>query len=321
MEQQKVSEEQAKGSKHASGPAVQVLRKGVVTPTPRPTPVPRVEVTVTPRAPVAPSAAGGAHVVPARSFPPRVPRGPVSLETVTALARKERVPMRIAKGELDGKMKARIWRKLHREEAKRFDDAYELVAKHPELTLAEAFGVLQSESSVEEFQARKDRAQKRESVKEARKNLQGVDVSGLFKTWAEQQTELSVVLGERTLVDTLDAEQTVALKLGRSGRLEKLKVVVVASRAIWETVAPGLSRDAKLVQRPAGVAREPERRAFSDPRPFMEAGGEPVEVTLRNGMVLKEKLAGVGAFDLVLRSTDPAEALVVPLHAIVRWEH
>ena len=34
------------------------------------------------------------------------------------------MPYRIARGDLEGKMKCRIWKKLHAEEAKRFDQAF-----------------------------------------------------------------------------------------------------------------------------------------------------------------------------------------------------
>ena len=53
----------------------------------------------------------------------------------SGLAKKEKVPYRIARGDLDGKMKCRVWRKLHAEEAKRFDQAYLLMEKHPERIL------------------------------------------------------------------------------------------------------------------------------------------------------------------------------------------
>jgi hypothetical protein len=228
--------------------------------------------------------------------------------------------MRIAKGELDGKMKCRIWRKLHAEEAKRFDEAYTLVETNPEISLAEAFGLLQSGLSMQDFQARRQRAQQREAVKEARKVTDGEPVGRVFRLWAEQKTELSVVLGERALVDTLEIEQPVALRLVRSGRLEKLKVVLVASRSVWEEVSSN-ERDQRLVQKPVNVPREPERRAFSDPKPFLEVVGQTARWVLRNGIVLNEKLACVGPFDLLLRSTEPGEALIVPLHALVRWEH
>src|SRR5262249_44348757 len=136
---------------------------------------------------------------------------PPTLEAVSALARRERVPLRIAKGELQGKMKCRIWRKLHGEEAKRFDQAYALVAANPQLALADAFGIIQSGLSVEEFRGRRDRSQRRSQVKVARQGVNGEAIQRLFQRWREENQELSVLLGERTLVDLLEAEQAVSL--------------------------------------------------------------------------------------------------------------
>jgi hypothetical protein len=243
------------------------------------------------------------------------------LDAVAALARKERVPQRIAKGELEGKMKCRIWRKLHAEEAKRFDQAYALVAAHPDVSLPEAFGVLQGGLTVEEFRARRERAQRRVEVKEARQKMVGDGVLALFQAWCESKRELSIVLGERTLIDVLEAEQAVALRLVRSGRVEKLKVVLVASRPVWDALAPQLDRDPRLVQRPSAVPREPERRPYSDPRLFSTEQGKEVHLLLRNGLRLQETLVAAGPFDLVLRSLEPDAGVLVPLHAVVRWEN
>ena len=93
---------------------------------------------------------------------------------------RERVPARIAKGELDGKMKARVWKKLHREEAERFHQAYELMGKNPGLGLQEAFGVLQSGLSVDEFLKRRARTKKKEEVKVAKIATVGLGVAAIL---------------------------------------------------------------------------------------------------------------------------------------------
>src|SRR5215472_13500766 len=131
-------------------PMVEVVRRPAPsTSTPTPTSTPGVTPT-----PVRPT--GGGPPRPSGRPPPRPggpphgrppSRGPVTPptpEAITALAARERVPARIAKGELEGKMRARVWRKLHAEEAKRFDEAYRLMGQHAGLDLAEAFGLMQS---------------------------------------------------------------------------------------------------------------------------------------------------------------------------------
>src|SRR5208283_4820934 len=90
-------------------------------------PAPLVEVIRRPSlaGPARPTTRGA----PARPPPGRrAPLQPPTAAQIQALAIRERVPARIARGELDGKMKARVWRKLHAEEARRFDEAYQLVA-------------------------------------------------------------------------------------------------------------------------------------------------------------------------------------------------
>ena len=70
-------------------------------------------------------------------------------------------------------MKARIWRKLHAEEAKRFDQVYELMQQNPTLGFEDAFGVLQSGLSPAEFLVRKAKSQKKVAVKQARSAVPG----------------------------------------------------------------------------------------------------------------------------------------------------
>ena len=235
-----------------------------------------------------------------------------------ALARRDHVPARIARGDLEGKMKTRVWRKLHAEEAKRFDDAYALVAKYPGLDLADAFGMVQSGMSVDELKARREKAQKKLAVKEARGAVSKEAIDGFIQALADAKVEVSVVLGERTLLDIVAGVEPIAFQLERSGRLEKLQVVVLARRSVWEKLSPRVERDPKLAQKPAPIIRQPERRPVSDPRAFLPMMGKPIALHLRNGIRLVEPLRTVGPFDLLIGADG--EELFVPLHAVVRWE-
>ena len=280
------------------------------TPSPRPSPggpggAPR---------PGGPPRAGGFP----RPMRPSVPRPPPTPEQVQALAVRERVPARIAKGELEGKMKCRIWRKLHAEEAKRFDQVYTLMAQHPGLSLPDGFGVVQSGMSVPEFLARKDRTQRKAAIKQARGSVENEAVDAFMQQRMEEKAELALVLGERTLLDLVTAVEPIALRLERSGRLEKLQLVLLARRADWEALGPTFSRDAKLAQKPATVARQPDKRPYSDPRPFLAHLGRPLALTLRNGIQLNLPLRLAGRFDLIVG--EEGHELFVPLHAIVRFE-
>jgi len=256
----------------------------------------------------------------AGAHPPRRPRSsrpPPTEEQINTLAKREHVPARIAKGELEGKMKARIWRKLHAEEAKRFDQVYELMQQHPTLGFEDAFGVLQSGLSPAEFLLRKAKSQKKVAVKQARSAVPGDAVNSLLQTLIEQDAELSVVLAEQTLQDVLQSVERVSFEFKQSGHLEKLQVILLARQEVWERVFSSVQHDPQLSRDPAPIIRQPERRAFIDPRPFAEHVGRPIELVLRNGLTLKQVLQAVGPFDLVL---GPANSeLLVPLHAIVRW--
>ncbi len=240
-------------------------------------------------------------------------------EMIEELAKRERVPARIAKGELDGKMKARVWKKLHREEAERFHQAYELMGKNPGLGLQEAFGVLQSGLSVDEFLKRRARTKKKEEVKVARGSVKGEEIDGYLSKMKEKAEELIFVLAERTLLDNLVDVRPVAFALKSHGDLEKLQVVAVTRRANWEAVASGLEREPKLAQKPATVAREPVRRPVSDPRPFLPLIGKPVKLVLRNGLTFQLPLRAVGPFDVLIGADDDT-TFFVPLHAMVSWE-
>ena len=244
------------------------------------------------------------------------PSRPPTEEEVVALAKREKVPYRIARGDLEGKMKCRIWRKLHAEEAKRFDQAYQLMEKHPELGLPDAFALVQSGMSIDELQARRVRTQKKAAVKEARGSVPGNAVDAYLAALIAEKAEVSVVLGDRTVVDVLVQSEPIAFKLERSGRLEKLQVVLLARRALWDPLVPTLERDQKLAQKPLPIVRQPERRPFSDPRAFMPAVGQELSLTLRNGIRLKQPLVAVGPFDLLLGQTG--NEIFVPLHGIAR---
>jgi hypothetical protein len=306
-------------------PKVEVIRRPAGASTPV-VPVPRpVTPTLAPRPagapPPAPRPAGppraGAGAGPPRRFGPRTPRPPPTAEQVNALAKKERVPARIAKGDLEGKMRAHVWRKLHAEEAKRFTQAYDLMEKMPELDLADAFGIIQSGRSPEEFLARKARGQMKTVIKEARGTVPRETIDAWIQGLVKDKPEVALVLAERTLVDTLTAEGPVAFTLERSGRVEKLQLVVLTRRASWERIGATVERDSKLSKKPQGVPREPEKRAVADPRPFIPHIGKPVRLELRNGIALEDTLLGVGPFDVLIGKTG--EELFVPLHAMLRY--
>lgn len=311
-------------------PAPIPVERRVVVPGARPVPRP-APTGIAPR-PAVPGAAPGAPASP-RPFssegprgaggPPRFkrsgpPRPPPTEAQIQELAKRERVPARIAKGDLEGKMKARIWRKLHAEEAKRFDQAYALVDKHPGLDLADAFGMVQSGMTLEELRARREKTQKKQAVKEARTSVNAEAIDSFIQSLIDQKTELTFVLGERTLLDVMTAVEPIAFRLERSGRMEKLQVVMLARRSNWEKMLPRLDRDPKLTQKPAPIIRQPERRAVSDPRVFLGRVGKTLTLHLRNGIRVSEMLQAVGPFDLLMG--PEGEEVFVPLHAILRWE-
>ncbi len=242
---------------------------------------------------------------------------PSSPEIIAALARKERVPNRIAKGELDGKMKCRIWKKLHAEEAKRFDQAWILLEATPGLDLADAFGIVQSGMSVEEFRIRRARAKRRDAIKEARTTVSPEVIDNFIAACISEKRELALVLGERTVLDTLVAVAPVSLTGERSGPHEKIQLVVLSRKSTWDSLFPALEREPRLSQKPATVARQPARRPVSDPRSFFPHVGQQVIVQLRNGIKLEMPLLGVGPYDVLLG--EPANECFVPLHAMLSW--
>ncbi|MGQ0507460.1 MAG: hypothetical protein ACT4TC_19310, partial [Myxococcaceae bacterium] len=263
---------------------------------------------------------GGKSFGGGRGGPPRS-RGPITpptVEQINALAKAQRVPARIAKGELEGKMKARIWRKLHAEEAKRFDQVYALMDMTPGLELPDAFGVAQSGLTVPEFMARKARTQKKAQVKQARHSVDAAAVNGFVDALIADKTELAIVLAERTMLDVVISVEPVAFTFEKAGRTEKLQVVLMGKRAVWEKLAASVERDSKLAQKPASIVRQPEKRPVADPRPFVELVGRTLDLTLRNGLRLVLPVRSIGPFDLLLTVED--EPLFVPLHAVLRWQ-
>jgi hypothetical protein len=290
-------------------------------------------VPVTPKPPVAGAAVaprplgpkptsagpGGPRSGPSRFAPRGPPRPPPTAEQIETLARKEHVPARIARGELEGKMKVRIWRKLHKEEAARFDLAYALMEKNPTLPLAEAFGCVQSGMPLEDFLQRRARVKKKEEVKVARTAVSGEAIDGFIGSFVGSKEELALVLAERTLLDVLLEAQPVSFRLEKSGRLEKLQVVTAAKKAVWEKWLSQLEREPKLAQKPAQVARQPARRPVSDPRPFLDHLGKPLKLVLRNGLTFSFPLRAVGPFDVLCGPSDD-EVFFIPLHAVVTWE-
>lgn len=214
-------------------------------------------------------------------------------------------------------MKCRIWKKLHAEEAKRFDQAFTLMEQHPNLDLTEAFGVVQSGLSVEDFLARRARAKRRDEVKKARASVEGAVIDAFVASLIEKKTEASLVLGERTVLDVLTGVQAVAFECERAGRIEKLQVVLLTNRATWDALSSQVERDPRLAQKPPPVARQPARRPVSDPRPMLEHVGKPVKLVLRNGVTLSLPLLAVGPFDVLVGETQ--NPVFVPLHAMLSW--
>src|SRR5271165_6220103 len=278
-------------------PSVEVIRRPSLAGPPRPT-----------------SARGPATRPPPGRRPPSQPPTPAQVQ---ALAIRERVPARIARGELDGKMKARVWRKLHAEEARRFDEAYQLMAHTPGLALEDAFALLQSGLSVEELRARRARTARRVDLREARRGVSAELIDRWLLQRIQDKAPLAAVLADRTVLDILTGVQPLALVLERSGRVEKLQVVLLARAHSWEQAQPSLPRDARLAQHPAPVAREPDRRPVSDPRPLLEHTGKNVRLELRNGLAVDRPLLAVGPYDLLVGAEG--EEFLVPLHALMAF--
>ena len=247
----------------------------------------------------------------------RRPRVSVTPAAIEALAKKERVPARIAKGELDGKMKCRIWKRLHPKEAERFEKAYQFLEEHPHLNLNDAFGFLQSNMTLDEFARRKARVKKKAELLVARASVSNFEIDAWFKTLMENHEELSFALAESTLRDKIRGLSPLELELEKTGLVEKLHIVAIARHKTWEQLTLQLSRDLKLTQKPSPVPRQPTQRPVGDPRPFLAHRGKTLDLFLRNGISLELPLLAAGPFDLLLGS--PENEVLVPLHALLGW--
>jgi len=251
------------------------------------------------------------------SPPMRRTRAPATPASIDALAKKERVPVRIAKGELEGKMKCRIWKRLHPKEAERFEHAYKLLEKHPHLNLNDAFGVLQSNMTPDEFTKRKARVKKKTELIVARASVSSLEIDAWFKTLMENQEELSFALAESTLRDKIRGLAPLELELEKTGLIEKIHIVAIARYKTWEQMTFQLLRDLRLTQKPSPVPRQPTQRPVGDPRPFLNHRGKTLDLFLRNGINLELPLLAAGPFDLLLGS--PGNEVLVPLHALLGW--
>jgi hypothetical protein len=242
---------------------------------------------------------------------------PLTSANIDALAKKERVPVRIAKGELEGKMKCRIWKRLHPKEAERFELAHRLMEKHPHLNLNDAFGLLQSNMTLDEFTKRKARVKKKTELIVARASVSSLEIDAWFKTLMEKQEELSFVLAESTLRDKIRGLAPLELELEKAGLIEKIHIVAIAKHKTWEQMTFQLSRDLKLTQKPSPVPRQPTQRPVGDPRPFIGHRGKTLDLFLRNGITLELPLLATGPFDLLLGTLG--NEILVPLHALLGW--
>ena len=275
--------------------------------------LPRISSPSLPRIEELPSPGPRADSPPVRQ---RV-RQAITPAAIEALAKKEHVPARIAKGELDGKMKCRIWKRLHPKEAEHFESAYKLLEKHPHLNLNDAFGLLQSNMTLDDFFKRKARIKKKEVLRVARASVSNLEIDAWFKVLMEAQDELSFVLAESTLRDKIRGLSPLELELEKTGLMEKLHIVAIARSKTWEQMIFQLSRDLKLAQKPSPVPRQPTQRPVGDPRPFLSHRGKILSLFLRNGITLELPLMATGPFDLLVGT--PGNEILVPLHALLAW--
>jgi hypothetical protein len=280
---------------------------------------PKVVAPVAPTTPRVVTPASTVSPPPPRQPPraPRAPRAPPTVEAIAALAQKERVPNRIAKGELMGKMKCRIWKKLHAEEAKRFAEAWALAESTPGLDIAEAFGLVQSGMSLEEWRQRRARAKRREAIKQARATVAPEPIDAFIAERITEKTEMAFVFAERTALDILTQVAPVSFSTERAGDVEKIQVVALARKNTWDALLPQVQRDPRLSHKPLGVARQPSRRPVSDPRDFLSHQGEAITVSLRNGMKVTLPLLSIGPFDVLMG--EVGAEVFIPLHAMLSW--
>ncbi len=128
--------------------------------------------------------------------------------------------------------------------------------------------------TVAEFMARKERTQRKAAIKQARGEVENAAVADfLGRAGGGRSTELAVVLAERTVLDTLTAEEPIAFTFERTGRLEKLQVVLLARRTDWEQAAAhagaGPEAHPEARQRGPAAGQAPVLR----PAPLPAAGG------------------------------------------------
>lgn len=262
--------------------------------------------------PAQPGAAGGRPPRP----PPR-PRGALTPENIAALAKREQVPARIARGELEGKMLARIWKKLHPTKAKRFQEAWTLMEANPGVELAYAMESVDGNLPLKEVIARHARVTLKRDVKAARSAVSPDEVDAFVASLIERQAECTVVLSERTFSDVATKVEPVFLEFARSGRMEKLHICVLSEVESWKRLGDAAERDVALMRNPTHVARQPNKRPVSDARPLLPLVGTVVGLELRNGLRFKLPLQKVGPYDVIVG--DEVSKLLVPLHALLSW--
>jgi hypothetical protein len=214
-------------------------------------------------------------------------------------------------------MKCRIWKRLHPKEAEYFESAYKILGEYPHLSLNDAFGLLQSNMTVDELTKRKARIKKKDELRFARASVSSLEIDAWLKVLMENQEELSFVLAESTLRDKIRGLSPLELELEKTGLIEKLHIVAIARHKTWEQIISQFSRDLKLTQKPSPVPRQPTQRAVGDPRPFLSHRGKTLELFLRNGINLELPLVAAGPFDLLLGNPD--NEVLVPLHALLGW--
>jgi hypothetical protein len=239
------------------------------------------------------------------------------LEKIYALARRERVPLRIARGEIEGGMPSHRWRKLHPDEAHRFERVYELIEKFPSLTLDGALSLVATGKDPAEYLARKARPSPKAQLLEGRRAISNAPVAAYLRRLIAERVEVSVAAGARVFEDVLLEDLPTQFRFEREGAVNKIEVVSMAARTAMSGYAPS-NVDPVLEVHPVRIRDAPEARPVADPRPLAALIGQTVELSLRHGFSYRLPLVAAGAFDLLLGV--PGQELLVPLHAILRWQ-
>ncbi len=222
--------------------------------------------------------------------------------------------MPVARRVLAGYITAEAWRRDHPADAARWAQAYAYVEKHPgELALDRVLNALTHGEDIETYaqRARSMRAQ----VEEARAAVSNGAVDAYLRKLIEGRVPVTVSLAGSAFTDVLQEDLRTRFRFAARGPVKKLKIVSLAPTA---APYPPESIDPALAAQHAPIPQGFSTRAVVDPRPLAALAGKTIRVTLRNGLVYRLPLAAAGRFDLVL-GTAGAE-LLVPLHAIVRWE-